>query len=147
VERQRCSLSFEAQELSADVDEISNLCAKSPRAFPSWWRRGVPFFAEQSGPFLLTVYPQDIRRAIDYGLDHGQDKKFTAAKPGEIMGYFAHGRHNGESFDRVQAIQAAIDDYAELETGNREYFWDRPVGIGRCDIAHRQPDCRKNTFQ
>jgi hypothetical protein len=57
------------------------------------------------------------------------------------------GRHNGESFDRVQAIQAAIDDYAELETGNREYFWDRPVGIGWCDIAHRQPDCRKNTFQ
>jgi hypothetical protein len=40
------------------------------------------------------------------------------------------GSHNGESFDRAQAIQTAIDDYAELETGNREYFWDRPVGIG-----------------
>jgi hypothetical protein len=40
------------------------------------------------------------------------------------------GGHNGESFDRVQAIKNAIDDYAELETGNREYFWDRPVSIG-----------------
>jgi hypothetical protein len=40
------------------------------------------------------------------------------------------GSHNGDSFDRVQAIQTAIDDYAGLATGNREYFWDRPVGIG-----------------
>jgi cell filamentation protein len=40
---------------------------------------------------ISFAYPQDIRRAIDYGLDHGQDKKFIAAKPGEIMGYFAHG--------------------------------------------------------
>jgi cell filamentation protein len=40
---------------------------------------------------ISFAYPQDIRRAIDYGLDHGQDKKFMAAKPGEIMGYFAHG--------------------------------------------------------
>jgi cell filamentation protein len=40
---------------------------------------------------ISFVYPQDIRRAIDYGLDHGQDQKFMAAKPGEIMGYLAHG--------------------------------------------------------
>ncbi len=40
---------------------------------------------------ISFAYPQDIRRAIDYGLDQGQDKKFMAAKPGEIMGYFAHG--------------------------------------------------------
>jgi cell filamentation protein len=40
---------------------------------------------------ISFAYPQDIRRAIDYGLDHGQDKKFMAAKPGEIMGYLAHG--------------------------------------------------------
>jgi len=32
--------------------------------------------------------------------------------------------------DRVQAIWKAIDDYAELETGNREYFWNRPHSIG-----------------
>jgi cell filamentation protein len=40
---------------------------------------------------ISFAYPQDIRRAIDYGLDHGRDKKFMAAKPGEIMGYLAHG--------------------------------------------------------
>jgi cell filamentation protein len=40
---------------------------------------------------ISFAYPQDIRRAIDYGLEHGQDKQFMAAKPGEIMGYFAHG--------------------------------------------------------
>jgi hypothetical protein len=31
----------------------------------------------------------------------------------------------------VQAIMTAIDDYAERETGNREYFWNLPYGIGR----------------
>ena len=40
------------------------------------------------------------------------------------------GTHNDRSFDLVQAIQHAIDDYAELETGNREYFWNRPYSIG-----------------
>jgi hypothetical protein len=30
----------------------------------------------------------------------------------------------------AQAIRTAIDDYAELETGNREYFWNRPHSIG-----------------
>ncbi len=40
---------------------------------------------------ISFAYPQDIRRAIDYGLEHGQDKKFMAAKPGEVMGVFAHG--------------------------------------------------------
>jgi hypothetical protein len=30
----------------------------------------------------------------------------------------------------VQAIMSAIDDYAENETGNREYFWNRPHSAG-----------------
>jgi hypothetical protein len=30
----------------------------------------------------------------------------------------------------VQAIMSAIDDYAERETGNREYFWNKPYGAG-----------------
>jgi hypothetical protein len=30
----------------------------------------------------------------------------------------------------VQAIMAAIDDYAERETGNREYFWNKPHKAG-----------------
>lgn len=37
------------------------------------------------------AYPQDIRRAIDYALTLGQDKKLMAAKPGEVMGYLAYG--------------------------------------------------------
>jgi hypothetical protein len=34
------------------------------------------------------------------------------------------------SFVLVQAIMSAIDDYAERETGNREYFWYRPRSAG-----------------
>jgi hypothetical protein len=34
------------------------------------------------------------------------------------------------SFVLVQAIMSAIDDYAERETGNREYFWYRPHSAG-----------------
>ena len=30
----------------------------------------------------------------------------------------------------VQAIMSAIDDYAERETGNREYFWNKPHKAG-----------------
>jgi hypothetical protein len=34
------------------------------------------------------------------------------------------------SYILVQAIMSAIDDYAERETGNREYFWNKPYGAG-----------------
>jgi phage-related protein len=38
----------------------------------------------------------------------------------------------------VQAIMSAIDDYAERETGNREYFWNKPYGradvLGGCGL-------------
>lgn len=37
------------------------------------------------------AYPQDIRRAVNCALQRGQDKKFMAAQPGEVMDYFAHG--------------------------------------------------------
>lgn len=40
---------------------------------------------------ISFAFPRDIRRAIDYGLDRGQDKKVMAASPGEIMGYLAYG--------------------------------------------------------
>lgn len=35
--------------------------------------------------------PQDVQRAVEYGLKLGQDKAFMAAKPGEVMGYLAFG--------------------------------------------------------
>jgi hypothetical protein len=31
---------------------------------------------------------------------------------------------------RLHAIMTAIDQYAEFETGNFEYFWNKPHGIG-----------------
>jgi len=34
------------------------------------------------------------------------------------------------SYILVQAIMEAIDDYAERETGNREYFWNKPHSAG-----------------
>jgi cell filamentation protein len=40
---------------------------------------------------ILFARPEDIQRAVDFALSHGQDKKFMAAKPGEIMGYLAYG--------------------------------------------------------
>ena len=59
---------------------------------------------------ISFAYPQDIRRAIDYGLDHGQDKTFMTAKPGEIMGYFAHGHPfldgNGRTIMVVHCVLA-----------------------------------------
>lgn len=35
--------------------------------------------------------PQDMRRAIDYGLKLGQDKKLMQQKSGEVLGLFAYG--------------------------------------------------------
>jgi cell filamentation protein len=56
------------------------------------------------------AYPQDIRRAIDYALDHGQERKFVAAKPGEVMGYLAYGNPfldgNGRTIMVVHCILA-----------------------------------------
>jgi hypothetical protein len=37
----------------------------------------------------------------------------------------------------VQAIMSAIDDYAERETGNREYFW-KPTHSAGVDFPHVQ---------
>jgi hypothetical protein len=37
----------------------------------------------------------------------------------------------GESYQLAEAIMPAIDDYAEHETGNREYFWRGSHNIGR----------------
>lgn len=59
---------------------------------------------------VLFAYPQDIRRAIDYALDHGQERKFMAAKPGEVMGHLAYGHPfldgNGRTIMVVHCILA-----------------------------------------
>ena len=40
---------------------------------------------------ISFAYPQDIRRAIDHGPEHGRDKMLLAAKPKRGHGNFAHG--------------------------------------------------------
>jgi hypothetical protein len=41
-----------------------------------------------------------------------------------------HGNAGGYCYQRVQAIIIAIDQYAEKAPGNREYFLNKPHGIG-----------------
>jgi hypothetical protein len=38
--------------------------------------------------------------------------------------------HEGWRYHHVQAIIVSIDQYAESALGNREYFLNRPYGIG-----------------
>jgi cell filamentation protein len=40
---------------------------------------------------VLFAHPNDIRKAVDYALEKGQDKAFMAQKPGEVIGYLAYG--------------------------------------------------------
>ncbi|QAU44156.1 Fic/DOC family protein [Bradyrhizobium guangzhouense] len=40
---------------------------------------------------VIFAHPNDIRKAIDYALERGQDKAFMVEKPGEVMGYLAYG--------------------------------------------------------
>jgi hypothetical protein len=36
----------------------------------------------------------------------------------------------GHCYQHVQAITVAIDQYAEKELGNRDYFLNKPYGVG-----------------
>jgi cell filamentation protein len=40
---------------------------------------------------VIFAHPNDIRKAVDYALERGQNKAFMAEKPGEVMGYLAFG--------------------------------------------------------
>jgi len=53
-------------------------------------RTTAPELAVSKGP-LLFAHPDHIRRAVDYALNHGQDKEFMKHKPGVVMGYLAYG--------------------------------------------------------
>ena len=45
------------------------------------------------------------------------------------------GVHEGWCYYQVQAIMMSIDQYAEAATGNREFFWNKPYGIGGSNKA------------
>lgn len=63
---------------------------------------------------VIFAHPNDIRRAVDYALLKGQDKAFMAEKPGEVMGYLAHGHPfldgNGRTIMLVHAELARRAD-------------------------------------
>jgi cell filamentation protein len=69
----------------------------------------TPELAVGRGP-VLFARPTDIRRAIDYALDKGQNKAVMSAKLGEVMGYLAYGHPfldgNGRTIMVVHAVMA-----------------------------------------
>jgi len=40
------------------------------------------------------------------------------------------GTREGHSFERVRAIMLTIDRYAEADLGNRQFFLNKPRGVG-----------------
>lgn len=69
----------------------------------------APDLAISKGP-ILFARPEDIQRAAEFALKHGQDKKFMATKPGEIMGHLAYAHPfldgNGRAIMVVHAVLA-----------------------------------------
>lgn len=53
-------------------------------------RANAPHIHVKKGT-IFFAHPEDIRKAIDYGLDKGQDTAFMAERSGEVMGYLAYG--------------------------------------------------------
>jgi cell filamentation protein len=87
----------------------------------------APHLAVSRGP-VIFAYPQDIRRSIDYALEHGQDKEFMAAKPGEVMGYLAYGHPfldgNGRAIMVVHSMLAQRAGFSIdwAATGKNDYL-------------------------
>jgi cell filamentation protein len=114
----------------------------------------APDLAISKGP-ILFARPEDIQRAAEFALKHGQDKKFMATKPGEIIGHLAYAHPfldgNGRAIMVVHAIlaqRAGISiDWAA--TGKVDYLsaltkeLDDP-GKGHLD-AYLKPFIRKAT--
>jgi cell filamentation protein len=69
----------------------------------------APDVAISKGP-VLFAHPQDIRPAVEFALNRGQDKKVMAARPGEIMGYLAYAHPfldgNGRTIMIVHGVMA-----------------------------------------
>jgi cell filamentation protein len=50
----------------------------------------APNLFVSKGP-VLFAHPNDVRKAVDYALQMGQDKALMRQKPGQVMGYLAYG--------------------------------------------------------
>lgn len=65
---------------------------------------------------------------VDFALDHGQDQKLMAAKPGEIMGYLAYGHPfldgNGRTIMVVHGVLAQRANFSIdwAATGKADYL-------------------------
>jgi cell filamentation protein len=87
----------------------------------------APDLAVSKGP-VLFARPQDIQRAVDFALEHGQDEKFMAAKPGKIMGYLAYGHPfldgNGRTIMVVHGVLAQRAGFSIdwAATGKADYL-------------------------
>jgi cell filamentation protein len=75
----------------------------------------APDLAISKGP-VLFARPEDIRRAAEFALDHGQDKDFMAAKPGVMMGYLAYAHPfldgNGRTIMVVHDVMAQRAEFS-----------------------------------
>lgn len=69
----------------------------------------APDLAISKGP-VLFAHPDHIQRAVDYALNHGQDKEFMREKPGVVVGYLAYGHPfldgNGRTIMVVHGVMA-----------------------------------------
>jgi len=87
----------------------------------------APDLAVSKGP-VLFARPQDIQRAVDFALEHGQDEKLMAAKPGKIMGYLAYGHPffdgNGRTIMVVHSVLAQRAGFSIdwAATGKADYL-------------------------
>lgn len=98
---------------------------------------------------MIFANPPDIRRAVEYGLQLGQNRDFMIERPGEVMGYLAFGHPfldgNGRTIMTVHAIMAqragfsinwsSTDKFAYLDALTREI--ERP-GKGHLDSYLRR---------
>jgi cell filamentation protein len=59
---------------------------------------------------VLFAHPRSIQNAIEHGLKLGNDSRTMRERPGEVMGYFAHGHPfldgNGRTIMVVHAVLA-----------------------------------------
>nr|WP_235999866.1 SbcC/MukB-like Walker B domain-containing protein [Bradyrhizobium uaiense] len=106
---------------------------------------------------IFFAHPNDIRKAIDYALEKGQDKAFMAEKPGEVMGYLAYGHPfldgNGRSIMLIHAELASRagigidwaatdkDKYlAALTEGRREFRHASLVSLNKLEQFRAKPE-------
>ena len=72
-------------------------------------RQTAPHLTVRRGN-VIFANPPDIRRAIEYALQIGQDKDEMIKKPGEVMGYLAFGHPfldgNGRTIMTIHSVMA-----------------------------------------